>query len=114
MRRGLVIGKFMPLHRGHQLVIDAALAECDEVTVVVYDSRPAGSFPPMPLETRLGWVTDLYPQLEQVVGLGDPLDWPDNEDPANAAVYAGHLRFLGRFDRFYSSEPAYGRFAALV
>ena len=35
MRRGLVIGKFMPLHRGHQLLIDAALADCDDVTVVV-------------------------------------------------------------------------------
>lgn len=114
MRRGLVIGKFMPLHRGHQLLIDAALAECDDVTVVVYDSRPPGVYPPMPLATRLGWVTQLYPQLEQVVGLADPLEAPANEDPANAAVYASQLEFLGPFDRFYSSEPAYERFARLL
>jgi NadR type nicotinamide-nucleotide adenylyltransferase len=114
VRRGLVIGKFMPLHRGHQLLIDAALAECDDVTVVVYDSRPAGVYPSMSLATRLGWVAQLYPQLEQVVGLPDPLESPANEDPANAAVYAGQLEFLGRFDRFYSSEPAYERFARLL
>jgi NadR type nicotinamide-nucleotide adenylyltransferase len=114
MRRGLVIGKFMPLHRGHQLLIDAALAECDDVSVVVYDSRPSGAYPPMPLAKRLGWVTQLYPQLEQVVGLPDPLEPPANEDPASAAVYAGQLAFLGGFDRFYSSEPAYERFARLL
>jgi NadR type nicotinamide-nucleotide adenylyltransferase len=114
MRRGLVIGKFMPLHRGHQLLIDAALADCDDVTVVVYDSRPPGVYPPMPLARRLGWLTQLYPQLEQVVGLPDPLEAPANDDPANAPVYAAQLGFLGRFDRFYSSEPAYERFARLL
>ena len=114
MRRGLVIGKFMPLHRGHQLLIDAALADCNDVTVVVYDSRPPGRYPPMPLEKRLGWLTQLYPQLEQVVGLPDPLEVPANEDPTNAAVYASQLPFLGAFDRFYSSEPAYERFAGLL
>jgi HTH-type transcriptional regulator, transcriptional repressor of NAD biosynthesis genes len=114
MRRGLVIGKFMPLHRGHQLLIDAALAECDDVTVVVYDSRVPAVYPPMPLEKRLGWLTRLYPQLEQIVGVPDPLEPPSNEDPANAAAYAAGLGFLGRFDRFYSSEPAYERFARLL
>jgi cytidyltransferase-like protein len=58
MRRGLVIGKFMPLHRGHQLLIDAALAECDDVTVVVYDSHPPGVYPSMLLAT---------PRLHQLV-----------------------------------------------
>jgi HTH-type transcriptional regulator, transcriptional repressor of NAD biosynthesis genes len=114
MRRGLVIGKFMPLHRGHQLLIDAALADCDDVTVVVYDSRPSGVYPPMPLAKRLGWVTQLYPQLEQIVGLADPLESPASEDAANADVYAAELDFLGKFDRFYSSEPAYERFARLL
>jgi len=114
MRRGLVIGKFMPLHRGHQLLIESALAECDKVTVVVYDSRPPGSYPPMPLATRVGWVRTLYPELEQLVGLPDPLEWPENEDPESASVYAAQLGFLGRFDRFYSSEPAYERFARLL
>src|SRR5262249_57524340 len=62
----------------------------------------------------LGWIRELYPQLEQLVGLPDLLEWPENEDPGSAEVYAEQLRFLGRFDRFYSSEPRYGRFASLL
>jgi NadR type nicotinamide-nucleotide adenylyltransferase len=114
MRRGLVVGKFMPLHRGHQLLIDAALAGCDDVTVVVYDSRPEGRFPPMPIALRVGWVRTLYPQLESIVALPDPLPLPESDDPVNAEIYARQLAFLGRFDGFYSSEPAYARFAGLV
>ena len=114
MRRGLVIGKFMPLHRGHELLIDTALAECDDVTVVVYDSRVADELPPLPIEVRLGWIRELYPELEQLVGLPDPLEWPENEDPASADVYAKQLQFLGSFDRFYSSEPRYERFASIL
>ena len=40
-------GKFAPLHKGHQLVIDTALAEADRVSVMVY-ANP--DFPAMPLE----------------------------------------------------------------
>ncbi|ADV66537.1 AAA family ATPase [Deinococcus maricopensis] len=55
---GLVIGKFAPLHRGHQLLIERALAVCDRVSVWVY-ARP--DFPGMPSPVRRGWVRDLYP-----------------------------------------------------
>ena len=33
MRRGLVIGKFMPVHKGHLALIDFALTQCDELIV---------------------------------------------------------------------------------
>lgn len=38
-RRGLVIGKFWPFHRGHQHLIDTAVAQCQEVYVILCD-RP--------------------------------------------------------------------------
>jgi len=59
MRRGLVFGKFMPLHRGHQHLIDTALSQCDDLTIVVYDSDPAGDYTPMPIELRLAWLRSL-------------------------------------------------------
>lgn len=31
MKRGLVFGKFLPLHRGHQLMIETALSQVDKV-----------------------------------------------------------------------------------
>ncbi len=35
--RGLTLGKFAPLHCGHQLLIDTALAEVDELVITIYD-----------------------------------------------------------------------------
>ncbi len=35
MKRGLTLGKYAPLHRGHQLVIETGLAETDEMVVIV-------------------------------------------------------------------------------
>ena len=35
---GFTIGKFAPLHKGHQLVIETAIQEMDEVYVVIYDT----------------------------------------------------------------------------
>src|SRR6266481_4978643 len=90
MRRGLVFGKFMPLHRGHQLLIEAALAECDKVTILVYDS-PVGddTLERMPVAKRLGWIADLYPQAEQIVSVADPwFDKPGHDGPEYAERYA--------------------------
>jgi HTH-type transcriptional regulator, transcriptional repressor of NAD biosynthesis genes len=112
MRRGLVFGKFMPLHRGHQLLIERALAEVDDLTIVVYDIEPPGSYPPMPIELRLGWLRGLYPDVESIVPVDDPeKENPDNDDPRYAGMYAEGLRFLGQFDRVFTSEPAYDGFA---
>lgn len=107
MRRGLVVGKFMPLHRGHQFVIETALANTDDVTVVVYDSHPKGDYPPMPAEMRARWISTLYPQLENVLVRKDILgDIPQEEkdNPKYALDYALDLAFLGEFDYVFSSE----------
>ena len=35
---GFTIGKFAPLHKGHQFLIETALKEMDKLIVVVYDT----------------------------------------------------------------------------
>ena len=35
---GFTIGKFAPLHKGHQYLIETALKEMDEVYVIVYET----------------------------------------------------------------------------
>ena len=57
-QHGLIVGKFAPLHRGHMLLLDAALEQCERVSVWVY-SRP--DFPEMPSPLRRGWIRALYP-----------------------------------------------------
>lgn len=121
MRRGLIVGKFMPLHRGHQLLIESALAEVDDLTVVVYDSHPDGVYPPMPAHMRAKWITDLYPNIENVIVRQDPLPLSnhlleeyDKNDPKWAPLYAKDLKFLGEFDYVFSSEDYGDPFAAAL
>ena len=70
----LVVGKFAPLHRGHQLLLDLASAVADELTVIVW-SNP--DFPDMPSDVRAGWVRGLYPNARVLA----PKDAPDNAEP---------------------------------
>ena len=116
MRRGLVFGKFMPLHRGHQLLIDTAFSECDDVTIVIYDSVVSDNPKNMPIQKRLGWVKDLYPQAKNILALDDPLrDNPDRDKPEYAQLYADQiLSILGEFDRVYTSEINYSDFAKML
>jgi HTH-type transcriptional regulator, transcriptional repressor of NAD biosynthesis genes len=72
---GLVVGKFAPPHKGHQLVIDTALEHCDQVIVLVYGNP---DFPDMPVKARADWIRAAYssnPNLEVFV----PRDAPPND-----------------------------------
>jgi NadR type nicotinamide-nucleotide adenylyltransferase len=66
MRRGFLLGKFMPPHAGHMALIHAARALVDELTVLVCwlpDDPIAG-------ETRLAWMRALAPDC-RIVGHGE-------------------------------------------
>lgn len=58
---GLVLGKFAPLHAGHQLLIERALAETDHVIVLIYG---AANVTDVPLSVRSDWIRALYPAVE--------------------------------------------------
>ena len=63
-RRGLVVGKFSPLHRGHMHLIDTALGACDEVLAISY-TKP--EFARCGRAARQAWFDELYPQLRSLV-----------------------------------------------
>ena len=42
-RVGLTLGKFAPLHRGHQYLIETALAETERLVVLIYDCPVVGA-----------------------------------------------------------------------
>ncbi|WP_426059377.1 AAA family ATPase [Hymenobacter sp. B1770] len=54
---GLIVGKFWPPHRGHQLLLEAAAAQVAELVVLVYASPDA---PVMPAALRTSWIKELY------------------------------------------------------
>ncbi|NML64188.1 AAA family ATPase [Hymenobacter sp. RP-2-7] len=64
--RGLVVGKFSPPHRGHQLLLEAAAAQAAELLVLVY-ARPDD--PRHPAPARAGWLRELYRGDELAAGL---------------------------------------------
>ena len=99
---GLTLGKFAPLHRGHQLVIDTALAEVDHLIVLVYDSPEVTA---IPLQTRVAWFTDLYPTVEVIEAWGGPTE-TGNTPGIEAAHEAYILTLLASrcVTHFYSSE----------
>ncbi|MDQ3623861.1 MAG: AAA family ATPase [Verrucomicrobiota bacterium] len=96
--RGLVVGKFAPLHRGHELLIRRAAECCEEVLIVSY-SRPeiAGCEP----EKRARWLAELFPSARSLV-LSETLlqaRMPGIAMPANDASATAHRRFVARVCR---------------
>ncbi|OBV38578.1 AAA family ATPase [Janthinobacterium psychrotolerans] len=63
-KRALVVGKFCPLHLGHQLLLDRARQACEELLIVSY-TKP--EFPGLDPARREGWLRALYPQATVVV-----------------------------------------------
>ncbi|MFT3948822.1 MAG: adenylyltransferase/cytidyltransferase family protein [Agriterribacter sp.] len=56
MKRGLVIGKFMPLPKGHIALIEFAAAQCDEL-IVSMSYTDADAVDP---QLRFGWVKEQF------------------------------------------------------
>ena len=99
---GLTIGKYAPLHAGHQRVIETALAEMDEVLAVIYDSPEVID---VPLQVRAGWLRELYPRLRVLEAWDGPNDFGDTP-----AIKHKQERYILKLlngqtiTHFYSSE----------
>jgi HTH-type transcriptional regulator, transcriptional repressor of NAD biosynthesis genes len=109
MKRGLIVGKFYPLHRGHQFLIESALAEVDDLSIVVYNSHPQPiDYHQVGIETRTRWISDLYPQVENILWrdemYGSDVPQAVKDSPEASQIYADDLAFLGQFDYVFSSE----------
>jgi NadR type nicotinamide-nucleotide adenylyltransferase len=102
VRLGLTLGKFAPLHRGHQHLIETALAETDHLFVMIYDCPDVTE---VPLGVRARWIRDLYPRAEVIEAVGGPtrVGW---EPDVTAAHDAYIVRTLAgrRVTHFYSGE----------
>ena len=106
MKTGLTLGKFAPLHLGHQYLIETALEEMDRVIVIVYDAPATTS---VPLSVRAGWIRCLYPRVEVI----EARDGPEmvGDTPSIKKMhedYILHTLGINNIDAFYSSE-FYGR-----
>ena len=102
---GLVIGKFLPPHHGHHLLVETAMAQSARTTVIVC-AKPTD---PIPGERRGEWLREMHPGADVRV-----ID--DRYDENDSRVWAENtIRWLGRApDAVFSSEDYGERYAALM
>jgi NadR type nicotinamide-nucleotide adenylyltransferase len=103
MKTGLTLGKYAPLHKGHQLVIETALQEMDQLYVMIYDSPEVTD---IPLRVRSNWIRKLYPQAKVIEAWSGPAEVGYTAEIMQAQEefllrHAGHLPIT----HFFSSEP---------
>ena len=100
--RGLTLGKFAPLHQGHQLVIETALSEMDEVVAIIYDCPDTTD---VPLTVRANWIRDLYPAVQVVEAWDGPLEVGQTDEikRKHEDYVINQLKLTG-ITHFYSSE----------
>ena len=77
VKRGFLLGKFMPPHAGHVTLIQSARALVDELTVLLC-SLPDD---PIPGEMRLEWLRSMFPDC-RIVHHVDPAPQSPADDPA--------------------------------
>ena len=102
MKRGLTLGKFAPFHKGHQLVVETALSEMDEVVAIIYDCPQTTN---VPLTVRANWIRDLYPAVQIVEAWDGPLEIGQTEEiKRKHEDYIIKQLKLTDITHFYSSE----------
>lgn len=102
MKVGLILGKFAPFHRGHQLVVETALRECDALKLIIYDC-PESNEVPLPIRAR--WIQNLYPEVEIIEAWGGPSEtgFTPEVEKAHEDYIINDLGVKG-ITHFYSSE----------
>ena len=82
MKRGFLLGKFMPPHAGHIALIEAARKLVDELTILV------GSVPDDPIDgaLRVGWMKSLFPDC-RVEWHNSPAPQDPSESPHFWAIW---------------------------
>ena len=106
---GLVVGKFWPPHRGHQLLLETAAAQVAELLVLVYAHPDDAQHP---AAVRAGWLRELYrgddhragPHVGttplRIVALG-----PAEGIPPDAAADHTHREFVRQWLASHGYQP---------
>lgn len=100
-KTGLVLGKFAPLHKGHQFMIETAIKEMDEVYVMIYDT----DLIEVPLHVRSRWIRTLYPLVKVIEAWDGPQEVGDTPEIKKLNEDYILLRLDGiNITHFYSNE----------
>ena len=103
MKRGLVIGKFMPLHQGHIALIHFAASQCDEV-IVSMTFKPDD---PIGGPLRFEWIRQTFADYPMIRPMLSSDDFDDESAPLSQRIphWATFLKKqFSPIDMIFSSE----------
>ncbi len=110
MKQGLVIGKFLPLHRGHEALIRYAALQCDELIVLLGVKKDE----PVSGHLRLKWLWETFRNDKNI-----HIEYTDDELPDSpvssrdvSKIWAGYLADRFPSVRLIISSEEYGEFLA--
>lgn len=108
MTRGLIIGKFMPIHKGHMALIDFGLKHCDKLIIAVctLDDEPIDG------RLRYNWVKEIYENNNKVkvIWIRERLHEKDLDFKEATKLWGKYLLDnLPKIDIIFSSEE-YGNY----
>lgn len=113
MKRGLLLGKFLPLHKGHIELVNFARKRCGELTVLICSTQSE----PISGSIRLSWIEEFYkndPQIKPIHIRYDENDLPNTSVSSRevSRKWAGFLQDrFPPFDVVFTSEK-YGDYLA--
>ncbi len=108
MEIGFTIGKFAPLHLGHDTLITKGINECDKFYILINNTDVID----IPLEVRAKWLKDLYPEANIILGYNPPKRYGMDKESIN--IQLNYLKDMFKdipVNRFYSGED-YGDYVA--
>ena len=111
MTVGIIIGKLMPVHKGHVEMIRFGAEKCDTLIVCVCISR----YEPIPGELRVAWVKEIFKDDPRImVEHIDCTDFPEDDAPNRevSAFYAGYLKAVYPQAEVIISSEKYGDYIA--
>lgn len=108
MKIGFTIGKFAPLHKGHQYLIEKGLNEMDKFYVIIYETKVTE----ISIETRANWIKQMYPDVSIIYAKNPPSQYGLDEQSVKIQIdYLKQMVKGIQVTHFYNSEP-YGKFVA--
>ncbi len=94
--RGLVVGRFQPLHKGHEAVIRRAIEDCVHVAVAVGSTNAKqGPQNPLSWDERRDLLLGVFPEAEV-------FNVPDIHDPPNWVAHL--LDITGPVDKVFGND----------
>ena len=111
-KNGLVIGRFAPLHIGHNKLINESIKRCEKTLVLVGSAQESGTLRnPLPLNMRINLIRQSYPgipaQALLIRGINDLKNELNNDFSWGKYVKKEVVKCLGVFTDLiiYGNDP---------